>query len=283
MSLKPDLKNLVFTVLGSTIVAAVSFLFFSPSSEYQNKLTAEYRRAQISNAGRIVGDKALDALIASKDNICMDAEDKACNVNLVDLANKFRNYEYFQNRRYTVIHELTIRNETEFAVSDLEIEHSFAYPGYVTFTKSDKNFHRILEGSVFSVEELKPGKKVEAIFFSEAGYAADIDNINVTESGRILDFSPTLEAPDGNDPFAEELSSLFGVALRAPFTTFIVGMLSVLSIGLIVFVVAMSALTLVFPEWVRKISAKNMSEKEYLWQKSILDFYEETQKEMKEN
>jgi len=174
---------------------------------------------------------------------------------------------------------LAIRNETEFSISDLEIEHSFAYPGYIVFEKNGDVFHEISKGSVFSIKELKPGKKIEATFFSKAGYDANARNINITESGRILRLKPVIEAPDESIVFSEEFSSIAGFALRYPFTAYLVTMFCLLSAALFLLVLVLATIKFVFPEWVRKFSAQTMSEKDYNWWTSVLAAYEEKQKE----
>ena len=234
MNLKIDFKNLFFTVLTGTIVAAVSYFIFSPSAEYRNKLTAEYRRVQVSYADRILAKKALGPLFASKKIVCESLKEKECNQKLIDLAKIIRNFKHFEHKHYSLIHELTIRNETDFSVSDLEIEHNFAYSGYVVFQQGDNIFHEIPKGNVFNIKELKPGKKVEATFFSKVGYGATTRNISITESGRILRLKPVIEAPGGDGLISEELSSIVGFALHNPFTAYIIAMFCFLSVGLVV-------------------------------------------------
>jgi len=279
LNLRSDLKNLYFTVLGGLIVAAFSYLFFSPASEYQNRLTAEYRRIQITYADSIFNDLALSRLFKAKDAICEGVETSDCSKKLAKIADLLPTSAQFQNRHYTAAHELIIRNDTEFSVANLEIEHDFSYVGYVIFNKDNKYFHRLSKGSVFSIEELKPGKKVEAVFFSGAGYSADASNINVTESGKSLKLRPIYEGLDGPGLFSEELSSIVWFSFRNPFMTYLISISMFLSLLIILISLVMLVIRKVFPDFFRSVYARQLGKTEYNWLKSVLNLYEENRRE----
>jgi len=93
---------------------AVITNFFS-SSEYKTKTIAEYRQSQIKNANKIVSDKTLDSIFSLKDIICENLNKIECDKRLNDLENEILNFKYFGYDVDATIHELTIRNDTEFS------------------------------------------------------------------------------------------------------------------------------------------------------------------------
>jgi len=190
MNVNIDIKNLLFVIVGGVSVALINSYLSPSNNDYKNRVIAKHRKIQITSGESIINEMAYSAIVDSVKAVCEGKPKKSCGDYFKKTLKEIKSFEYFDGRKYTTIHELKLENNSDFIVSNIAIEHSFDFNGYLAFYKGDSYFHVLKPKKVFQIDEMRPGKVVEITFFSKAGYADSTKHISLTESGKKIPLLP---------------------------------------------------------------------------------------------
>lgn len=274
------LKGLLFAVIGGIIVLMVENTLFSPPKDYESRLVAKHRKVKITSGEAIVNTFAKKAILGTlKKENCEKIDNKACRDLYKKILKQINYYEHFDNRLYTKVHELTIQNNTDFVVSNIAIEHSFAYDAFIYFEENNKNFHTLESNDVFKINEIRPGKNIEVTLFSKAGYSDSTDNISITESGRKIPILPLYGDSGYEGIYDDELEWLFNSITQNPLLWYFIFVISIISFVLFLSIIILSIWSSFYPDASARFQAKSMSEKSYVWNKLSNKYYKQFKEE----
>lgn len=245
------------------MVGAFAYFFYAPAKIPVHSLDITHKFVVFDSLDRIVRDFIIQKISLAR----FDKTKEAPTPDKVDKADnsKIRNVfetPIFESKKYSSIHEISIINNGDIRIRDVEIINKFEYTSYLVDEDGDDNFVELSPGARHKISQIDPGAKISFVGISNFVTEYDPGDITILVDGKKQTVTLLGSSPD------EILPRWF--IDGHPFLAFMLFGMGIISIVLIALGAAMDGLRIWFPE----IRAALIGKSEYDQSKQIVELYE---------